>query len=277
MRTFPLFQRDRRVFIFGISNAFLAIVLTVVSFRYVRPTDCYRFCGPLDGTPCPPGACRFGEQKAGWPLPVFVDYPGGGSPVGGWGMLGPEDLPHPGTLLLDVLFYNLLLWLALYLIQRVRRQAFPLKPVMAMLPLNFVLAASLWFFYAIFGSYVPIGRGYGGQAYMDTPADTFTVEAFSPIVSVPVEELVEHYGAPDDLWLLPGGTSKMPSTRMVLYWDSIGMFVVLPQIANSTYAVKKTTGVEKIIFFNEEPVVGIDGQPLGEKKIPWEGYGNYRP
>ena len=279
MKNLPPFSLDRRGCFIGILNALLAMGLTILSFRYIQPVDCYRFCGPLDGTPCPAGACRFGEQKAGWPFPVFVDAPGGGSPVGGWGMLGPEDIPIPGPLLLDVLFYSTLLWIAFYLIQRVRRQALPLKFIGAMLPLNLVLAASLWFFYAIFGYYAPVGRGTGVSVYLDTATDTYADTGFSPIVSIPLGELVENYGDPDTLWLLPGGTSNAPSTQMVLYWDSIGMFVELPEIENTTYIVKKTTRVEMIIFFDEEkegPVLAIAWKPLGLQKIHWEGYGDYQ-
>ena len=137
MKNLSLLSIDRRGCIIGVLNALLAIGLTILSFRYIQPADCFRLCGASDGTPCPPGACRFGEQKAGWPFPVFVDAPGGGSPTGGWGMIGPEDIPIPGPLILDVLFYSMLLWLTFYIIQRVRRQAFPLKFIMAMLPLNF--------------------------------------------------------------------------------------------------------------------------------------------
>jgi hypothetical protein len=279
MENLSSFLLNRRYYIFGIVNALLTIGLTVLSFRYVQPKDCYRFCGPLDGTPCPLGACPWGEQKAGWPFPAFVDAPGGGSPTGGWGMIGPEDIPIPGPLFLDVLFYSLLLWLGLYIIQRVRRQTFPLKFIVGMLPLNLVLAASVWIFYMVFGYYAPIGRGYRAQVYIDTPTSTTTVMGFSPIVSIPLDELVENYGEPDDLWLLPGGTSNAPSTQMVLHWDAIGMFVELPEIANKTYVVKKTTRIEMIIFFNEEnegQVLRISGKPLGTQKIRWKGYGNYQ-
>jgi hypothetical protein len=279
MKNLPFFSLNRSGCIVGVLNALLTIVLTVLSFKHVQPVDCYRFCGPLDGTPCPPGACPWGEQKAGWPFPVFVDAPGGGSPVGGWGMLGPEDIPIPGPLILDVLFYSTLLWLAFYLIQRVRRQALPLKFIAAMLPLNLVLAASLWFFYAIFGYYAPVGRGTGVGVYLDTATDTHSVSAFSPIVSIQLDELVENYGEPDVLWLLPGGTSNAPSTQMVLHWESIGMFVELPEIEKETYIVEKTTRVEMIIFFDEEnerPVLAIAGKPLGAHKIQWKGYGNYQ-
>ena len=84
----------------------------------------------------------------------------------------------------------------------------------------------------------------------------------------------------NDLWLLPGGISKVPSTQMVLHWDLIGMFVELPEITKETYLVKKTTRIELIVFFNERnegPVLGIAGKPLGTRKILWKGYGNYQP
>lgn len=270
---------SRRYFIFGFLNVVLALGLTILSFRYVQPVDCYRFCGSLDGTTCHPGACHFGEQKAGWPFPVFVDAPGGGSPTGGWGMIGPEDIPIPGPLLLDVLFYSTLFWIAFYIIQRVRRQAFPLKFIVAMLPLNLVLAASLWFFYAIFGYYAPVGRGHSVGVYLDTATDTYAGTGFSPIVSIPLDELIENFGNPDDLWLLHGGTPNAPSTQIVLHWKSIGMFVELPGIEDTMYVVKKTTRIEMIIFFNEEnegQILRIAGKPLGTQKIRWRGYGTYQ-
>jgi hypothetical protein len=280
MKKWLALSLNHRGYIMGVLNALVAIGLTILSFRYIQPADCFLLCGASDGTPCPPGACRFGEQKAGWPFPVFVDAPGGGSPTGGWGMLGPEDLPIPGPLLLDVLFYSTLLWLAFYLIQRVRSQAFSLKFTIATLPLNVVLAASLWFFYMVFGYYAPIGRGHGGSVYVDTPTSTYSATAFYPIVSIPLDELVENYGEPHDLWLLSSDTSKAPSTQLVLHWDTIGMFVELPEISKETYLVKKTTRIELIIFFNERdagPVLGIAGKPLGTQKIRWKGYGNYQP
>jgi hypothetical protein len=148
-----------------------------------------------------------------------------------------------------------------------------------MLFLNLILAASLWFFYAIFGYYAPVGRGHGVGVYLDTATDTYAATGFSPIVSIPLDELIGNFGDPDDLWLLPGGTSNAPSTQVVLHWESIGMFVELPEIEDTTYVVKKTTRVERIIFFDEEdegPVLAIARKPLGLQKIQWEGYGNYQ-
>ena len=123
LRAFPLGEAGC---ILGIVNALLAVGLTVAALGYVRPKDCNRTCGELEGTACPSGACRIGEQRAGWPLPVFIDSPGGGSPTGGWGILGPEDPPLPQGVVLDVLFYSVLLWAALYMLQAAR--GYPTRP-----------------------------------------------------------------------------------------------------------------------------------------------------
>jgi len=98
----------------------LATGLSLLSLRFVRPADCQRLCDAPAESPCPSGACRAGEQRAGFPLPVLVDDPGGGSPTSGWGILGPEDLPNPMTFFINILFYSVLLLSAWTMIQVVR-------------------------------------------------------------------------------------------------------------------------------------------------------------
>jgi hypothetical protein len=203
--------------------------------------------------------------------------PGGGSPTSGWGLLGPEDLPSFMPMILDVLFYSSLLWLALGIVQLARRQAVPLRLAMTTMPLNVFLAVSLWIFYLLFGYSAPIGRGHSVQVYIDTPTDRYAGLAFSPIVSIPLEELIINYGDPDDVWLTFEDSAEKSATDIVLHWASIGMFVKLAEMENKTYPVKKTTKVKLIIFPYEEPVIAFDGKPLGEKKIPWSGYGDYQP
>jgi len=275
MKPLSSFSLDRQGCIIGILNALLAIGLTVLSFRYVQPKDCYRAWGGSEGIPYPAGACSFGKQKGGWPWPAFVDSPGGGSPTSGWGLLGPEDPPDFVPLLLDVLFYSLIVWLALYIIQFVRRRTVPLRLIITTLPLNFFLVIFLCIFFWSFGS--PIGRGRSVQVYLDTPTGRGAGLAFLPTVSIPLEELIENYGAPDDVWLTSEGSAEKPETRIMLHWASIGMFVQLAEMASETDPVKKTTEVGMIIFPYEEPVIALDGKPLGEKKIPWTGYGSYQP
>ena len=282
MKTTPFFPLGRHRYILVVVNLLLTIGLTVLSFRYVQPQDCYRFCG--EQVPCPAGSCRFGEQKAGWPLTVFVDTPGGGSPTGGWGLLGPEDPPLVMPLLLTVLFYSILVWLVIFIIGLIQGQMLDPKLILQALPMNVLLAAFLWMFGWSTG--FDIGRGRGEQVYMVTPRSTASATGFSPFVSIPLEELIENYGDPDYAWFISAGPTEDTTTGMLLYWNSINMFVELPQIANETYAVHKRTGIEMIIFFDhpfDYPDVTIqDLTAVGEKsisgeQIAWIGYGNYQP
>lgn len=98
----------------------LAIGLTNLSPSYVRTAD------------CPPyGACR---PQAGFPLPFLQDDPAGGSPINGWGRLGPEDWPNPFTFALNVLFYSVLLrllWRMLWLTRSTERT----RALRAMVPM----------------------------------------------------------------------------------------------------------------------------------------------
>ena len=127
----------------------LAIALTVVSLAFVRPVNCQRLCGELEPAPCPSGACRFGEQRAGLPLPVLVDAPGGGSPTNGWGILGPEDLPNPLPFVFDVLFYGVFL----RLVWHITRVVLGKEPSVNFLAIALSLALVL------------IGLVLGGRAY----------------------------------------------------------------------------------------------------------------
>ena len=277
MKDVSFFWLIRRNYILVLVNAMLAIGLTVVSFQYVQPKNCYRLCGTEAGKPCPTGSCNFGEQKAGWPIPVFVDAPGGGSPTGGWGLLGPEDLPLPIPIILDVLFYSLLFWLALYLIKLIQRQEPSYRLVFATLLLNFFLATSLWVFYLLSAYFMPVGRGHTIQVYVNTPVSTTASPAFSPIVPIPLGELVETYGSPDYVRLTADDITQVPKVSGILYWPSTEMFVMLPEITNQSYVIKENSRIQLIIFSADKEVIGIDGKTLGEKKIPWHGYGKYLP
>jgi hypothetical protein len=147
MRTAPLFPQGKVRYILVMVNLLLTMVLTVLSFRYVQPKDCYRFCDVAEGLSCPAGSCRVGEQKAGWPLPVFVDAPSPSSPLGITGVLGVEDLPHPMPMLLDVLFYCFLAWLVIFIVGLIQRQRLDPKLILLALPMNAALAVFLWVFY----------------------------------------------------------------------------------------------------------------------------------
>jgi len=283
MKTTSFFLPGSSRYILLVVNLLLAIGLTVLSFRYVQPKECYRFC---EAEPCPTGSCRFGEQKAGWPLPAFVDAPGGGSPTGGWGLLGPEDLPLGMPMILDVLFYSILVWLVVFIIGLSQGKWLDPRLILLALPLNALLAAFLWMFYFLFGFFAGfdiIGRGHGEPVYMASPTSTYPAMGFSPTVSIPLEELIDNYGDPDYLWLTSAGPTELTTTGMVLYWNSINLFVELPQVVNKTYAVHKGTSIEMIIFFVDDPDVtaqtltSVGGKSFIGEKTAWTGYGNYEP
>ena len=147
MKATPLFPHGRGRYILVVVNLLLTFGLTLLSFRYVQPKDCYGFCDLEEGVPCPAGSCRVGEQKAGWPIPVFVDAPSPSSPLLISGVLGVDDYPHPMSMLLDVLFYSFLVWLAVFIIGLIQGQMLDPKLILLALPLNAALAVFLWVFY----------------------------------------------------------------------------------------------------------------------------------
>jgi len=157
MKTTPFPPPVRRGYLL-VLNLLLTIGLTVLSFRYVQPKDCYRFCNmeegvPL-GVPCPAGSCRVGEQKAGWPIPVFVDAPSPSSPLLESGILGVDDYPDPVWMLLTVLFYSMLVWLVIFIIGLIQGQMLDPKLILLGLPMNVFLAVVMWMHYFKTGYYV---------------------------------------------------------------------------------------------------------------------------
>jgi hypothetical protein len=157
MKITSLLLHDRGRYILIVMNVLLTMVLMVLSFGYVRPKDCYRFCDVEEGMPCPTGSCRVGEQKAGWPIPVFVDAPSPSSPLLISGILGVDDYPRPMSMLLDVLFYSFLVWLDIFIIGLIQGRMLDPKLILLTLPVNAVLAVFLWMFYFSTGyvNYLP--------------------------------------------------------------------------------------------------------------------------
>ncbi len=157
MKTISLFPHSRDRYILVVVNLLLTTVLTVLSFRYIQPKDCYRFCDVEEGVPCPAGSCRVGEQKAGWPIPVFVDAPSPSSPLLISGVLGVDDYPHPMAMLLTTLFYSFLVWLVIFTLGLIQGQRLDPKLILMALPMNVLLAVVLWMRYFSTGyvNYLP--------------------------------------------------------------------------------------------------------------------------
>jgi hypothetical protein len=147
MKTTLLFPHGVGRYILVVVNVLLTFGLTLLSFRYIQPKDCYRFCDLEEGVSCPTGSCRIGEQKAGWPIPVFVDAPSPSSPLLISGVLGVDDYPHPLWLLLDVLFYSFLVWLAVFIIGRIQGRMLDPQLIWLSLPMNVILTVFLGIHY----------------------------------------------------------------------------------------------------------------------------------
>ena len=140
MKTTPFSPPVRRGFLL-VLNLLLTIGLTGLSFRYVQPKDCA-------------GSCRVGEQKAGWPIPVFVDAPSPSSPLLESGILGVDDYPDPAAILLTVLFYSMLVWLVTYIIGLLQGQRVDPKLIRLSLLMNVLIALVMWMHYFKTGYYV---------------------------------------------------------------------------------------------------------------------------
>jgi hypothetical protein len=129
----------------------LAVGLALASLQYVRPVVCLGLCRLSEERPCPYGSCRFGEQRAGFPLPLVWDNYGGGSPLHMMGRVGPEDLINvfPSVhfnFVLDVLFYVVLLSLP-WRIPSVMRSQQKFRALRAMTPFLVVVAIGWWGWY----------------------------------------------------------------------------------------------------------------------------------
>jgi hypothetical protein len=153
MKTTPFSPPVRRGYLL-VLNLLLTIGLTVLSFRYVQPKDCYRFCDWQGRISCAAGSCRVGEQKAGWPIPVFVDAPSPSSPLLESGILGVDDYPDPAAVLLTVLFYSVMIWLVIFIIGLIQGQMLDPKLIRLSLLMNVLLAVVMWMHYFKTGYYI---------------------------------------------------------------------------------------------------------------------------
>ncbi len=93
----------------------------------------------------------------------------------------------------------------------------------------------------------------------------------------PLDEVIEYYGDPDYVVFTSDSTTEVTTTGLLLYWDSVKMFVELPPIADKTYPIHRKTDIERIIFYDDQDVIAVAGQPISEDKTVWTGYGNYQP
>jgi hypothetical protein len=124
-----------------------------------------------------------------------------------------------------------------------------------------------------------VGRGYRNSVYVETSTDVdlHSAMTFAPTVSIPLDEVIEYYGDPDSVRFTSDSPMGVTTTGLLLYWDSVPMFVELPPIADKTYPVDRKTKIGMIIFLDDQDVITVEGKQISEGKTTWRGYGDYQP
>ena len=115
----------------------------------------------------------------------------------------------------------------------------------------------------------------GNRFNVQVTMETSLVSAiwFDPSVPIYLGDIIEKYGEPNYVTVDQDPTRNL---RLILYWNSIRMFVVVPEIHGETYDVRKTTAVEGIQF-SDENVYRISDKGTNPYYQPWTGYGLYQP
>lgn len=115
-----------------------------------------------------------------------------------------------------------------------------------------------------------------GAGRLNVQVDTQTNIVVSvwllPTASISLGAMIEKYGEPNYVTL---DQETLDTIHPRLYWNSIRMVVVVPQIPGNTYDVEKTTEVEGISFSDESVYRTSDKVPNSYYKV-WNGYGSYQ-
>lgn len=96
---------------------------------------------------------------------------------------------------------------------------------------------------------------------------------FDPSVPISLGEIIEKYGEPNYVTVDQDAT---PNLQLRLYWNSIRMLVVVPEIFGETYDVRNTTEVEGVDF-SDENLYRISDKETNPYYQPWNGYSMYQP
>lgn len=127
-------------------------------------------------------------------------------------------------------------------------------------------------------SWVAIHCGFGRfNVQASTQTNLVNGIWFYPNDSISIGELIGKYGEPNFVFANPMVTLEPPTIQVYLYWDSIRMSVVLPEIEGKIYVVEKTTDIEGVDFSDEELYPGSAESGLAAYYKPWHGYGTYQP
>lgn len=100
----------------------VSIGLAIVSLKYLYFGYCPDICSPK---PCQPKTCEYNEEAAGFPFPMIHDDRDAGSPLIGYGKIGSEDFMTLSfrALILNVMFYSLVLQAVWFIAQLIKRRS----------------------------------------------------------------------------------------------------------------------------------------------------------
>jgi hypothetical protein len=91
---------------------------------------------------------------------------------------------------------------------------------------------------------------------------------------VKIDAILQKYGPPDVVHVIPTGIPEGPTTAILLFFDKLKMRIELPESQGTNYAVSASSKVELINYFDDilysEMTENIFSQP-------WKGYGVYQP
>jgi hypothetical protein len=107
---------------------------------------------------------------------------------------------------------------------------------------------------------------------VDTQTNIVVSVWLLPNASISLGEMIEKYGEPNYVTL---DQEALDTIHPRLYWNSMRMVVLLPQIPGNTYDVEKTKEVESISFSVESVYRISDKVPNSYYEL-WKGYGIYQ-
>jgi hypothetical protein len=115
----------------------------------------------------------------------------------------------------------------------------------------------------------------GNRLNVQVTMETSLVSAiwFDPSVLIALGDMIEKYGEPDYVTVDQEATRQL---QLRLYWNSIRMSVLLPEMSGETYDVEKITKIEAIQF-SDENLYRTSEKQTEPYYQPWNGYGMYQP
>lgn len=98
---------------------------------------------------------------------------------------------------------------------------------------------------------------------------------FAPSNTIFIQDVIEKYGQPNLMHVVPAGIPEAPTITILLFFDSIKMRIHLPERgADEGYPVSGQTEIEWVTYFDDVLYADIRENMFSQ---PWNGYGSYQP